>query len=69
MANRPKRFTKGELADALAAPRDAGFPVAGYEIDSNGTLRVLFGDEARAQISTLAERCEASAQARRMARR
>lgn len=69
MARRPARFTKGELTAALRAPREQGIPVAGYEIDPNGTLRVLFGEEPRAAVSILAERCEASAQARRMARR
>lgn len=69
MPRRPARITKAELTAALRAPREQGIPLAGYEIDPNGTVRILFGDEPRVAVSTLAERCEASAQARRMARR
>jgi hypothetical protein len=68
VANRPARATKAELTTALGAAVAAGFTPSGYEIEGNGTIRVLFGESQSPQTSTLEERAEASAQARRLAR-
>lgn len=68
MANRAARATKTELTTLLGAAVAVGLSPSGCEVESNGTIRVLFGDGHAPKVTTLEERAEASAQARRVAR-
>jgi hypothetical protein len=64
-----RRVTEGLLARALRAATKEGHRVAGYEIAADGTVRVTFGENDNKHGSSLEERAEAYAQARRVARR
>jgi hypothetical protein len=68
MANRPARCTKADLNRAIDVVLGKGLPLAAVEVTLDG-FRVLIGNEPKPAVSTLEERCEASAQTRRMARR
>lgn len=74
MANRPDRFKKSELTSALQAPLECGQSIARYDITDDGkvvqlSVHLIGGGTVVTNITTLEERCEASAQARRLAGR
>jgi hypothetical protein len=40
---RPARFTSADISRAVRAAEKCGLSVAGYEIEPNGTIRILTG--------------------------